>query len=228
MSGGGTIAQRPGKCKIAEDTSLQLKQSREKLMTKKVEFFFDCVSPASYLAWTQLPALAQQTGATIEYKPLFLPGLFKEAGSSSPISVPAKGKWLFDDLSRFAERYGVSFQMNDLFPMNSISMMRGLVAWKGKKEFNALGDAFFDAVWVSNKKVTDPAVLGEIVVSAGIDPKEFQEAIADPAIKQKLADLTTEAKERGAFGAPTFFVNGEMYWGQDRMDFVREALEIQA
>ena len=197
-------------------------------MAKKVEFFFDCVSPASYLAWTQMPAIARETGAEIEYKPFFLPGLFKEAGSSSPISVPAKGKWLFDDLSRFARRYGVPFAMNDAFPMNSIAMMRGLVAWQGREEFTALGDAFYEAVWVTNKNVTDPAVLGEIVASAGIDPDAFAKAIADPEVKQRLIDLTTEAKERGAFGAPTFFVDGTMYWGQDRLDFVREALTEDA
>jgi 2-hydroxychromene-2-carboxylate isomerase len=197
-------------------------------MDPRIEYFFDVVSPASYLAWTQLPALAAQTGATIEYRPMFLPGLFKEAGSSSPISVAAKGKWMFADLSRFARKYDVPFRLNDKFPMNSIAMMRGLIAWRDREEFFAMAGRFFDAVWVSNRNVTDPAELRLIVEEAGVDPREFEEQIADPAVKQSLIESTAEAARRGAFGAPTFFVAGEMYWGQDRLEFVRDAALRQA
>ena len=193
-------------------------------MSVKLEFFFDCVSPASYLAWTQLPALAKETGAEVDYRPMFLPGLFKEAGSSSPISVPAKGKWLFEDLSRFARRYDVPFRLNSKFPMNSITMMRGLVAWKGQEAFHPLLAGFMDAVWVSDRDVTDPETIAAIVAEAGIDPDTFAKAVADPDTKQQLVDATAEAKKRGAFGAPTFFVGTTMFWGQDRMDFVREEI----
>jgi 2-hydroxychromene-2-carboxylate isomerase len=196
-------------------------------MAARVEFFFDVVSPASYLAWTQMPELARQTGAEIDYRPFFLPDLFKEAGSASPISVPAKGKWLFQDLKRFAGRYGVPFRMNRHFPVNSVNMMRALEAFRGRPQFLALGDAFMDAMWVSDLDVKDEAVMAELVSKAGIDPQEYSAIIADPAIKQKLADSTSEAARRGAFGAPTFFVGKFMHWGQDRLDFVREDLLAQ-
>ncbi len=196
-------------------------------MTGNIEFHFDVISPASYLAWTQLPKLAEETGAEIDHRPMFLPGLFKEAGSSSPITVPSKGKWLFHDMRRFAKRYGVPFWMNEHFPLNSVNMMRGLIAWKGRPEFMALADAFFDAMWVCNKNVTDPDVMAAIVQQAGVSPDAYMAATADPAVKQALVDATSQAAKRGAFGAPTFFVTRkgkeEMHWGQDRIDFVREA-----
>ena len=99
-------------------------------MKNQVEFYFDIVSPASYLAWTQMPKLAEETGAKIIYRPFFLPGLFKIAGSTSPITVPAKGKWIFDDLGRWAKRYGVPFKMNSKFPLSSVYAMRGLIAFQ--------------------------------------------------------------------------------------------------
>jgi 2-hydroxychromene-2-carboxylate isomerase len=192
-------------------------------MANVIEFHFDVVSPASYLAWTQLPKLAEETGAQIDHRPFFLPGLFKEAGSSSPISIPAKGKWLFVDLNRFARKYGVPFGFNNKFPMNSITMMRGLLAYRDTPQFDALTGAFFDAVWVSNKDVTDAAVIAGMVAEAGVDPDEFSAKVSDPELKQKLVDVTSDLAKRGAFGAPTFFVADEMFWGQDRLDFVREA-----
>lgn len=193
-------------------------------MTKQVEFFFDIVSPASYLAWTQMPALAEETGAEVVYRPFFVPGIFKQAGSSSPITVPAKGDWLFIDLDRFAKRYGVPFVMNDKFPLNSLYMMRGLIAVRDTPQFKALGDGFFQAMWADNQDLNDPAVVQRVVEQAGIDVDQYTVAIGDPAIKQAVFDITDEAVSRGVFGAPTFFVGDEMYWGQDRLDFVREAL----
>lgn len=197
-------------------------------MSKVVEFYFDVVSPASYLAWTQLPALVEDTGAQIDYRPFFLPGLFKEAGSSSPISVPAKGQWLFHDLRRWAKRYNVPFWMNDHFPLNSITMMRGLHAWRERDEFVDLANGFMDGMWVSNRDLSDPKVLDEVVSEAGIDPDEFVAKVSDPETKQQLVDVTSQLASKGAFGAPTFFIGEEMHWGQDRIDFVREAVMAEA
>ncbi len=193
-------------------------------MPRKVEFFFDIVSPASYLAWTQMPKLIRETGAQIDYRPFFLPGLFKVSGSISPIAVPAKGRWMFDDLSRFARRYGVPFNMNPHFPLSSVYAMRGLIAWRGRPQFQALGNGFYTAMWVEGRDINASQVVGDILAGAGVDAGEYQAAIDDPAAKQAVFDVTEEAARRGAFGAPTFFVGKEMHWGQDRLDFVREAL----
>ena len=102
-------------------------------------------------------------------------------------------------------------------------MMRGLLAYRDTPQFDALTGAYFDAVWVSNKDVTDAAVIAGMVAEAGVDPDEFSAKVSDPELKQKLVDVTSDLAKRGAFGAPTFFVADEMFWGQDRLDFVREA-----
>lgn len=193
-------------------------------MAKTLEFYFDIVSPASYLAWTQMPKLLEETGAEIVYKPFFLPGVFEGAKSSSPITVPAKGKWLFHDLKRWAKMYDVPFVMNEHFPLSSVYAMRGLNNYLGTEQFVPLGDALFKAMWADNKNVNDQAVMGDVLANAGIDPGEYMEKLNDPANKQALIAVGEEAVSRGVFGAPTFFVGKFMHWGQDRLQFVREDL----
>lgn len=190
----------------------------------KLEFYFDIVSPASYLAWTQIPALAAETGAEVEYKPFFLPGIFDGAGSASPITVPAKGKWLFRDLKRWAKTYGVPFMMNENFPLSSVYAMRGLNNYLGTEQFELLLKGLFEAMWANNENVNDQAIMGRILGEAGIDPAEYMEKLNDPANKQSLIAVGEEAVSRGVFGAPTFFVGKFMHWGQDRLNFVREDL----
>ncbi|MEL7429577.1 MAG: 2-hydroxychromene-2-carboxylate isomerase [Pseudomonadota bacterium] len=193
-------------------------------MAKTLEFYFDIVSPASYLAWTQIPNLLEETGAEIVYKPFFLPGVFEGAKSSSPIMVPAKGRWLFHDLKRWAKMYDVPFVMNEHFPLSSVYAMRGLNNYLGTEQFVPLGDALFKAMWAENRNVNDQAVMGDVLASAGIDPGEYMEKLNDSANKQALIAVGEEAVSRGVFGAPTFFVGKFMHWGQDRLQFVKEDL----
>lgn len=196
----------------------------KKSLIKSVEFFFDIVSPASYLAWTQLPKLEAETGAEIIYRPMFLPGVFDKAGSASPITVPAKSKWIFEDFKRFAKRYDVPFVMNEKFPLSSVYVMRGLNNYRHHTSFNKLTDEFYKAMWANNEDINDPKIVIRIVSGAGIDPNEYQSAMNDADNKKALMDVTEEAVTRGVFGAPTFFVGDEMHFGQDRLDFVAEAL----
>ena len=189
-------------------------------MGKTLEFFYDVVSPASYLAFTQLPKLIDETGAELIYRPFFLPGVFEKAGSNSPIFIENKRKWVFDDFNRFAKRYGVPLVMNDRFPQSSVYAMRGLNNYCDTPHIEKLTEGFFDASWVSNLDFHDPAVVKSIVEAAGIDPEEYADKLNDPANKQALLDVTDEAVSRGVFGAPTFFISDTMHWGQDRLDFV--------
>ena len=193
-------------------------------MAKSVEFFFDIVSPASYLAWTQLPAIAEAEGAEIIYRPFFLPGIFEKAGSSSPITVPSKGKWLFHDLNRWARHYGVPFKMNDHFPLSSVYAMRGLNNYRNEAQFEPLLAGLFRAMWVDNLSINDTEVMASILSEADIEPGEYLARLNDPANKQALIDVTDEAVGRGVFGAPTFFVGKFMHWGQDRLAFVQQDL----
>ncbi len=193
-------------------------------MTKQIEFFFDVGSPASYLAWTQLPGLAQRHGAELVYQPMLLGGVFKATGNSSPATVPAKGRYTREDFQRFARRYGVPLNHSPFFPINTMQLMRGAAAYLGTEQFVPYVDAVFQAIWVQEQDMGNPEVVAEVLGRSGFDMAELQEKINDPAVKDRLRQITERAIERGVFGAPTMFVGEQMFFGQDRLDFVAEAL----
>jgi len=197
-------------------------------MNKSVDFYFDVGSPAAYLAWTQLPALCLKTGATLNYKPMLLGGVFQATGNRPPISVPLKGSYLFDDLGRFALRYGVPFRLNPYFPVNTITLMRIAAGLEMQTDARlaAYLRAVFEAIWVGGKNVADPVALAEVLQAAGLDAAELIALAAEPQVKDRLRLQTEAAVARGVFGAPTMFVGNTLYWGQDRLDFVREALNL--
>ena len=196
-------------------------------MTKAVEFYFDVGSPASYLAWTQLPEIAQQARSEVEYRPFLLGGVFQATGNRSPMEVPAKGQYMQDDLQRYAQRYGVPFRHNPHFPINTLMLMRGALGLQMREPDRMVPyvDAVFRAIWVDAKNMSDPAVVGAVLQQAGFAPEKLLALTADPAVKDQLKVVTQEAVARGVFGAPTFFVGDQMFWGQDRLEFVKEALQ---
>jgi 2-hydroxychromene-2-carboxylate isomerase len=195
-------------------------------MIKTVEFFFDFGSPTAYLAWTQLPRLSADFGATLRYRPMLLGGVFKATGNASPVSVPAKGRWMTGDIQRWARRYGVPFAFNPHFPINTLTLMRGAAGLQLRQpeRFEAYCKAVFAAMWQQPRNLGDAAVLAEVLGAAGFDPEEFMALVADAEVKAALVANTEEAVARGVFGAPTCFVGDQMFFGQDRLDFVREAL----
>lgn len=193
-------------------------------MSKQVEFFFDFGSPTSYLAWTQLPQIVEAAGAQIVWRPMLLGGVFKASGNQSPISIPAKGRYMLQDLARFARRYDVPLAFNPHFPINTLALMRGAAGYLGSEQFQPYVQAVFEALWVQQQNLGDPEVIAAVLNAAGLDAAEFERLISDEAVKQRLKDNTEEALQRGVFGAPTFFVGSEMFFGQDRLDFVAEAL----
>jgi 2-hydroxychromene-2-carboxylate isomerase len=195
-------------------------------MSKTVEFFFDVGSPTAYLASTQIQKLASDAGATLAYRPMLLGGVFKATGNSSPVTVPAKGKWMFSDMSLWAKRYGVTLKMNPFFPINTLPLMRGAVAMQMRmpERFDAYLSTVMRAIWQDKKNMGDPAVVAETLTQIGLDPAAFMAMIGDDEIKAALVKNTEEAVTRGVFGAPTFFVGDQMFFGQDRMMFVKEAL----
>jgi 2-hydroxychromene-2-carboxylate isomerase len=193
---------------------------------RRVEFFFDVGSPTSYLAWTQLPKIAAETGATIDWRPMLLGGVFKATGNASPATVPAKGRWMNEDLQRWAARYGVTLRFNPHFPINTLTLMRGAAGMQLRRpeEFLRYLDVIERAMWEQPKNLGDPDVLAATLADAGFESAAFAALVADPEVKARLIANTEEAVARGVFGAPTFFVGEAMFFGQDRLDFVREAL----
>ena len=195
-------------------------------MSKTLEFFFDFGSPASYLAWTQLPTLCARYQAQLHYRPMLLGAVFKATGNSSPVMVPAKGRYLMTDLSRYAQRYRVPMQINPHFPINTLALMRGAVAVQQHQpdKIEAYMEAIYPAFWEKGLHLGDPAVVAEVLTQAGLDAAKITEWATLQTVKGALTANTNEAVERGAFGAPTFFVGDQMFFGQDRLDFVAEAL----
>ncbi len=195
-------------------------------MTKQVEFYFDVGSPAAYLAWTQLPRIAHEVGAEIIYRPFLLGGVFQATGNKSPMEVPAKGSYVLEDLKRFARRYGVALEHNPHFPINTLTLMRGAVGLQLREPARMVPyvDAVFRAIWVEGRNMGDPSTVGAVLQAAGFDAGQLLALTADPEVKERLKTTTQEAVTRGVFGAPTCFVGAQMFWGQDRLDFVREAL----
>ncbi|GIT47864.1 MAG: 2-hydroxychromene-2-carboxylate isomerase [Gammaproteobacteria bacterium] len=193
-------------------------------MSKSVEFFFDVGSPTVYLAATQLSKIAGRHGATVLWRPFLLGGVFKATGNVSPATVPAKSRYMGDDLERFARRYEVPFLFNPFFPVNTLALMRGAVAYQQQGRLDQYIEAIFSAMWVTGKNMNEPTIVAEVLDTIGIGAQEFLVAIAAQDVKDKLKSNTEEAVERGAFGAPTFFVGDEMFFGQDRLDFVEAAL----
>ncbi len=195
-------------------------------MTKTVEFYFDFGSPAAYLAATQLPHVCADTGAELVWKPMLLGGVFQATGNHSPAEIAPKGSYMTTDLQRFARRYGVPYVHNPHFPINTLLLMRGAtgVQMAQPARFAAYVDAIYHAMWVEPRNLNDPAEVGAVLQAAGFDPAALLALAGRQDVKDRLKAVTQEAVACGVFGAPTMFVGGEMFWGQDRLDFVREAL----
>ncbi|HEY5682038.1 MAG TPA: 2-hydroxychromene-2-carboxylate isomerase [Pseudomonadales bacterium] len=193
-------------------------------MSKTVEIFFDFLSPPSYLAWTQVPGIVQRTGASAVWRPMFTIGLHQLTENRSPVMVPNKARWIAGDLQRFARRYGVTLNPNPHGIINILPADRAAALAEKEGAVEQLMATAYPAMWVDGRDLSDPEVLGEVIAAAGLDASRYLAAIETDEVKNLLKQNTQEAADRGAFGAPTFFVGDEMFFGQDRLDFVEEAL----
>jgi 2-hydroxychromene-2-carboxylate isomerase len=193
-------------------------------VSKTVEIFFDFLSPPSYLAWTQVPGIVQRTGASAVWRPMFTIGLHQLTENRSPVMVPNKARWIAGDLQRFARRYGVTLNPNPHGIINILPADRAAALAEKEGAVEQLMATAYAAMWVDGRDLSDPEVLGEVIAAAGLDASRYLAAIETDEVKNLLKQNTQEAADRGAFGAPTFFVGDEMFFGQDRLDFVEEAL----
>ena len=193
---------------------------------KSVEFYFDLGSPYSYLAYYRLLQMAEQQEIQIVYKPILLGGVFKATGNRSPIEIPVKGAYSILDMQRWAEYYQIPMQMNPHFPMNTLTLMRILtgVQLLHLEKFEQVLKLLFDAMFGTPQNLNEPTVLAEVLKPSGFSVEDIMSMVQSDVVKQKLITETEQAILRGIFGAPTFFVGDEMYWGQDRLHFVEQAL----
>jgi 2-hydroxychromene-2-carboxylate isomerase len=194
---------------------------------KTFDFYFDFGSLASYLAHTQLPKMCIETGASANLLPMLLGGVFQATGNSSPMTVPAKGRYVFLDFKRFADGYGVPLNTNPHFPIITTTLMRMVTALQMNKDprMQNFMDVVYRAIWVDSLNMNDPVIVGQVLTDAGFDAAALLAMANEQATKDQLKAVTMKAVERGVFGAPTFFVGEEMFWGQDRIEQVKAALK---
>ena len=194
-------------------------------MARTLEFYFDYGSPYSYLADTQVEAIAKRASATLARKPMLLGGVFKATGNHSPAEMPQKSKWSGFDMPMWARHYGVPFQRNPFFPVNTLALMRGAAAAQIDGLFERYHPAIYKAMWVDGRNLNDINEIAAVLTAAGLDAAKFGARIQDQDVKDRLKATTEEAVARGVFGAPTSFVDNMMFFGNDRLPFVEMALK---
>jgi 2-hydroxychromene-2-carboxylate isomerase len=190
-------------------------------MPKQLEFFYDYVSVYSYLADSQLDKLE---GADVVFRPMFLGAVMQATGNRPPATVKAKGSYLLGDVMRWARHYALPLTMNPKFPQNTLSALRLALHAQKSGHFAALHRLLFDAMWVRQEDLEDEVLLSALASRAGMDAPACMKALDEQSLKDELKSNTEEAVARGAFGAPTIFVGNQMFFGNDRFDFVREAI----
>ncbi len=196
-------------------------------MTRTIDFIFDFGSPNGYLSWKVLPQIAARTGAKINLIPCLLGGIFKITGNQAPNLAfgNIKGKLAYESLEtrRFVEKHGLTkFAFNPHFPVNTLLIMRGLIAAQRQGVGEAYLEAVLKAMWEDGQKMDDPEVAAAVLTAAGLDAKAILEATQDPQVKAELVANTDAAAARGTFGIPTFFVGDEIFFGKERLGQVEE------
>lgn len=192
-------------------------------MTQTVEFFLDCASPYTYLAATQIEAVAQRAGGQVLWKPFLIGKTFEATGNKMPASVPAKAKYMFKDLQLWARHYAVPFQFPKIFPINSLLPQRLLCAVPAARLPDA-ALAFMRAYWAEDVDIQKPEALQDLLDSLGLDGAALLAAAQTDEVKAQLKANTEDAVARGAFGAPTFFIGKAQFWGNDRLGLIEEML----
>ena len=198
-----------------------------------LEFFFDCSSPWTYLAFHKVEDVARSARAELVWRPFLVGGVFNSVNPSvyemRKAPVPVKARYYLKDLADWARLYGIRIGQPPVFPVNSVKAMRGAFVALERGVLPAYARAVFEAYWGNLADISQDPVLEPIAARAGLDRAEFFAKIADPVYKEKLRANTDELIERGGFGSPTMFVNrDDMYFGNDRLALVRAALERAA
>ena len=198
-------------------------------MTKKIDFYFDFASPNAYLSHKVIPGIEQRTGASFNYIPVLLGGIFKTTNNKPPMEafmgITNKNEYQSLEMSRFIERYRLNkFEMNPHFPVITLQIMRGAIAADIDGYLSEYVEKIMTHMWEEPKKMDDPEVILSAFKESGLDAERLVSQIQEPNIKTKLISNTEKAVQRGAFGIPTFFIGDEMYFGKDTLWQIEEAL----
>ena len=188
-------------------------------MIKPFDFYFDFISPYSYLAHKQIKKIENKESIKIRYNPILLGGLHNLHGIKPPAFIPAKAKHMIRDCKLIAEKNEIKFKFNSYFPIRSLNLMRGVLVAEEDNIKNYYIDNIFNTIWQDGLNMNDEIIIQKVLKNLNTNPKTFSLRSSSSLIKDSLIKKTTEAYEKGIFGAPTFVVNDKIFWGQDRLEF---------
>ena len=188
-------------------------------MIKPFDFYFDFISPYSFLAHKEIRKIENKIDIKIRYKPILLGGLHNLHGIKAPAFIPAKAKHMIRDCKLIAERNNIKFKFNSYFPIKSLNLMRGVLVAEEDNIKNYYIDNIFNTVWQDGLNMNDEIIIHKVLKNLNVNPKTFSLRSTSSLIKDSLRNKTNEAYEKGVFGAPTFVSNNKIFWGQDRIEF---------
>ena len=188
-------------------------------MIKSFDFYFDFISPYSFLAHKEIIKIEKKNSVKIRYKPILLGGLHNLHGIKAPAFIPAKAKHMIRDCKLIAEKNKIVFKFNSYFPIRSLNLMRGVLVAEEDNYKSYYIDSIFNAIWQDGLNLNDENIIQKILKNLNVNPKTFSLRCASSSIKDLLKKRTNEAYEKGIFGAPSFVSNNKVFWGQDRIEF---------
>ena len=195
-------------------------------MIKPFDFYFDFVSPYSFLAHKQVRNIEKKEGVKIRYKPILVGGLHNLHGIKAPAFIPAKAKHMIRDCKLIAERNNIKFKFNSYFPIRSLNLMRGVFVAEEDNFKSYYIDNIFDCIWQDGLNMNDSIVIEKVLKNINVNPKTFTLRAQSQNIKDQLRTKTNDAYKKGIFGAPTFIVKDKIFWGQDRLQYaIAEAVK---
>jgi len=189
-------------------------------MIKPFEFYFDFISPYSFLAHKEIIKIEKKNSIKIKYKPILLGGLHNLHGIKAPAFIPAKAKHMIRDCKLIAERNKIDFKFNSYFPIKSLNLMRGVLVAEEDNFKSYYINSIYDSIWQDGLNLNDESIFQKILKNLNINPNTFLLRLASSSVKESLKQKTCEAYEKGIFGAPSFVANNKIFWGQDRIEFV--------
>ncbi len=189
-------------------------------MIKSFDFYFDFISPYSFLAHKEIRKIEKKNSIKIRYRPILLGGLHNLHGIKAPAFIPAKAKHMIRDCKLIAEKNNIKFKFNSYFPIRSLNLMRGVFVAEEDNYKSYYIDSMFDSIWQDGLNMNDENVIFKVLKNLNINPKTFVLRSTSSSIKDILRQKTNEAYEKGVFGAPSFISNNKIFWGQDRIEFV--------
>ena len=188
-------------------------------MIKSFDFYFDFVSPYSFLAHKEISKIEKKNSIKIKYKPILLGGLHNLHGIKAPAFIPAKAKHMVRDCKLIAEKNKINFKFNSYFPIRSLNLMRGVLVAEEDNFKNYYIDNIFNSIWQDGLNMNDENIIQKVLKNLNVNPKTFLLRSTSSSIKDSLKKKTNDAYEKSIFGAPTFVSNNKIFWGQDRIEF---------